>query len=59
MFLIRVALNAAVTSAARNFHGMAIPALPARLAIPKTYGQRKVRFFLAGNLSMVDFHSEY
>ncbi len=41
MFLIRGALNVAVTNVARNFHGMAIPALPARHAIQKTSDQRK------------------
>jgi hypothetical protein len=45
MFLIRGALNAAVTTVARNFHGIVIPALPARHAIQKTSDQRKSRFF--------------
>lgn len=55
IFLIRGALNAAVTNAARNFHGIVIPAPPVRLAIQKTSVQRKFFGFFAGNLSMAVF----
>ena len=45
MFLIRGALIVAVMSEARNFHGIVILGLSVRLAIPKTSGLRKTRFF--------------
>jgi hypothetical protein len=53
MFLIRGALNAAVMNVARNSYGIAIPALPARHVIQKTFVLFEAAGFIrSGNFPM-------